>query len=87
MSNAWQWALWSAPSLFLLNWAFVLLAAAAITWRRREGTWPPYAALTRLAGAIAANPRTRVRTLWIATQLLILDLLAPLAVLIVRSAQ
>ena len=80
--DAMRWALLSAPSLFLLNWAAVLLAVAALTLRRREGYWPRWRPLTQLAAGIAASPRHRARTLLLAGQLLLLDLLAPfLAVL------
>lgn len=78
-TDAMRWMLWSAPSLFLLNWVAVLFAVAALTWHRREGAWPRWRPLTRLAAGIAVNPRLRARTLLVAVQLLILDLLAPFA--------
>jgi hypothetical protein len=79
MPDAARWALLSAPSLFILNWMGVLLAVAALAWHRRQGKWPPWAAMARLAAAIALNRRTRARTLWLAAQLLVIDLFAPLA--------
>ncbi|MDH7569456.1 MAG: hypothetical protein QHJ73_07715, partial [Armatimonadota bacterium] len=84
MPDAVRWTLVGAPSLFLVNWVAVLLATAALTWRRREGGWPPWSALTRLAAGIARNRRTRARTLWLAAQLLVLDFIAPFVLLLAR---
>jgi len=84
MPDAARWMLLGAPSLLLINWLAVLLAAAALVWHRREGSWPRWGALAPLAAGIAANPRTRKRTLWIAIQPLLLDLLAPLALIMLK---
>lgn len=86
MIPAVQWALWGAPSLFFLNWIMVLMATAALTLRRREGRWPPWRPLASLAAGIALHPRTRARTLWLAAQLLFLDLLAPLMLFLARQS-
>lgn len=84
MSDSVQWVVIAAPSLFIINWIAVLLAASALTWRRRDGKWPGWRPLAQLAGGIARNRRTCGHTLWIAFQLLMLDLLPPLAVAAVR---
>ena len=84
MPDAARWMLFAAPSLLLINWMAVLLGVAALAWHRREGRWPRWGALAPLDARIAANPRTRRRTLWMAIQLLLLDLLAPLALIALK---
>jgi len=81
-----RWALWCAPSLLFINWIAVLFAASAITWRGRAGAWPRWRPLADLAAGIALHPRLRARTLLLAAQLLLLDLVAPLALLLARQA-
>ena len=78
-----RWALMATPSILLLNWVVVLLATASVTLRRRGEVRPPWREVSRLAAGIALHPRMRVRTLWLATQLLVIDCLAPIALLLV----